>query len=92
MKYLQYQWKSRLFYVLAISILVSVMLVSLEWTSWADQINMQGYTHGDGEGKGKMPSILMYILPFVKELILIGVPMLITVALAKLIGRFSKRK
>ncbi|GGP59435.1 hypothetical protein GCM10009347_27410 [Shewanella algicola] len=90
MKYLQYQWKPRLFYVLAISILVSVMLVSLEWTSWAEQINSQGYTHGEGEGK--MPSILMYILPFVKELILIGVPMLITVALAKLIGRFKKRK
>ncbi|MCT8985563.1 hypothetical protein [Shewanella phaeophyticola] len=92
MKYLQYQWKPRLCYVLAISIFVSILLVSLEWTSWAEQINAQGYSHGDGEGKSKMPSILMYILPFVKELILIGVPMLITVGIAKLIGRFSKRK
>ena len=68
-----------------------ILLVSLEWTSWAEQINAQGYSHGDGEGRGNMPTILRYILPFVKELILIGVPMLITVGIAKLIGRFKKR-
>lgn len=79
MKYLQHRWQSRLLMVMLVSLLVSALLVTLELTGWAEQINQQGYSHGDGDGgERSIPAALMYILPFVKEFILIGVPMLLT--------------
>ncbi|MDO6840497.1 hypothetical protein Q4602_13505 [Paraglaciecola chathamensis] len=90
MKYLQYHWKSRTFVVLAISIVVSILLISLELTDWAAQINQQGYSHGS-EGKG-IPSALRYILPFVKELVLIGVPLLLSLLLMKVLRWLRRAK
>lgn len=92
MKYLQYHWRSRTFVVLLISVVISVLLIFLELTDWAAQINQQGYSHGGEGGEGnKMPSFLRYILPFVKELVLIGVPMLLTLLVLKL-SNITKRK
>jgi hypothetical protein len=92
MKHLQYNWKSRAFIISIVSIIICILLVSLELTSWADQINQQGFSHGKG-GKDKpdLPAILMYILPFFKELILIGVPLLLTLGLMK-VPLLIKRK
>lgn len=90
MKYLQTQWKFRLTVVLVVSIIASVLLMGLEMTDWAAQINQQGYSHGGGE-KPNAPSALMFILPFVKEIILIGVPMSISLLVMKLFGRKKKR-
>lgn len=87
MKHLKQQWKTRTSIVLIVSVLVSLILVTLERTDWAMQINLQGYSRGSPEGeKPNIAPILMYILPFVKELILIGVPMLLTLGVAKLAG------
>ena len=87
MKHLKQQWKTRTSVVLIVSVLVSLILVTLERTDWAIQINLQGYSHGSPEGeKPNIAPVLMYILPFVKELILIGVPMLLTLGVAKLAG------
>ncbi|MEM5507420.1 hypothetical protein WNY98_00930 [Pseudoalteromonas sp. AS71] len=92
MKYLKQQWKTRTSIVLIVSVLVSLILVALERTDWAMQINLQGYSHGSAEGeKPNIAPILMYILPFVKELVLIGVPMLLTLGIAKLFGLIKKR-
>lgn len=93
MKHLQYHWKSRTLVVLVISIVISMLLVLLESTDWAAQINQQGYSHGgeDGEGKG-IPSVLRYILPFVKELVLIGVPLLLSLLLMKVLTWFKRAK
>jgi len=90
MKYLQYHWKSRTFVVLAISIVVSTLLISLELTDWAAQINQQGYSHGS-EGEG-IPSVLRYILPFAKELVLIGVPLLLSLLLMKVLRWLRRAK
>ncbi|KPV90529.1 hypothetical protein AN395_03123 [Pseudoalteromonas sp. P1-30] len=91
MKHLKQQWKTRTSIVLVVSVLVSLLLVSLELTDWAAQINQQGYSHGTAEcEKPKIAPILMYILPFVKELILIGVPMLLTLGIAKLLGLIKR--
>lgn len=91
MNHLKQQWKTRTSIVLVVSVLVSLLLVSLELTDWAAQINQQGYSHGAAEGeKPKIAPILMYILPFVKELILIGVPMLLTLGIAKLLGLIKR--
>ena len=99
MKYLQYNWKSRVFVILIISIIASTVMVALELTDWAEQINQQGYSHGsDSEGDKERANIapaLMYILPFVKEIVLIGVPMLLTLLILKLSSMFKstfKRK
>ena len=87
MKHLKQQWKTRTSIVLIVSVLVSLIFVTLERTDWAMQINLQGYSHGSAEGeKPNIAPVLMYILPFVKELILIGVPMLLTLGVAKLAG------
>jgi len=91
MKHLQINWKSRTVIILVVSIVISVLMIALELTSWAEQMNQQGHQpHGDGKGKGDMPSILRYILPFVKEILLIGVPLFITLGLMKL-TRLLKR-
>jgi hypothetical protein len=94
MKYLQTEWKTRLPVVMLISIAISALLVGLELTDWAAQINQEGYSHGEGEGPSG-PSVLMYILPFVKEVVLIGVPMALSLLVMKLFGRkknTSKRR
>jgi hypothetical protein len=92
MKYLQYHWKPRLVSVLLVSVAVSLLLVALDQTSWAQQINLQGYSHGESEGAGpNIPYVLMYILPFLKEIVLIGVPMLITLLFVKLFGQFKHK-
>tara|TARA_B110000046_G_C12838602_1_gene332600 strand:+ start:19 stop:312 length:294 start_codon:yes stop_codon:yes gene_type:complete len=91
MKHLKQQWQSRTSIVLIVSVLVSLLLVCLELTDWAAQINQQGYTHGAADGeKPKIAPVLMYILPFVKELILIGVPMLLTLGIIKLFGLIKR--
>jgi SNF family Na+-dependent transporter len=86
MKYLQYQWKSRLGVVLIVSIVISAAMMMLEMTDFANQINQQGFSHGDGDGPSG-PAALMFILPFVKEIILIGVPMLLALLVMKTLGR-----
>ena len=92
MKYLQYHWKSRTCVVLLISVVISMLLISLELTDWAAQINQQGYSHGGEGGEGnKIPSFLRYVLPFVKELVLIGGPLLLTLLVLKL-SSITKRK
>ncbi|MBU2871410.1 hypothetical protein [Colwellia sp. E2M01] len=88
MKYLKKDWKFRSSILLIVSVLVSALLILLEMTDWAAQINLNGYSHGsDNEGKKDIPSFLMYVLPFVKELVLIGVPMFISLMLIKLLGK-----
>lgn len=92
MKHLQQNWKTRTSLVLIVSVLISLLLVTLELTDWAAQINQQGYSHGAPEGEQpNIPSFLMYILPFIKELILMGVPMFLTLGIAKLIGLTKRR-
>ena len=91
MKHLTQQWQSRTSIVLIVSIVVSLLLVTIELTDWAAQINLAGYTHGSPDGeKPNIAPILMYILPFVKELVLIGVPMLLTLGVIKLYGRITR--
>ena len=94
MKYLQDHWKSRFVIVMFVSVILSALMVLLELTDWAEHINQLGFSHGKGgegaEGEKKnIPAIMMYILPFIKEFILIGVPMLLTLLWIKL---FSKVK
>lgn len=90
MKYVKINWVSRTLIIVGISIIISLLMVSLELTDWAAQMNLQTEVHGKGEGdKRNMPTALMYILPFVKELILIGVPMLLTLLILTLSKRLK---
>lgn len=90
MKYLQHHWRSRLFIVILVSILVSAFMMTLELTGWAEQINQVGYSHDNEEpNKQTIPPAMMYILPFVKEIILIGVPLLLTLIWLKLLNKLK---
>lgn len=90
MKYLQHHWRFRVFILVLISCVISILMVGLELTDWAEQVNQQGFSHGEAEGgERKIPVILMYILPFIKEIILIGVPLLLTLLWIKIFGKFK---
>ncbi|QIZ77935.1 hypothetical protein [Ferrimonas lipolytica] len=96
MKYLQQDWQARTAIIVLVSVVISIAMIALELTPWAEQINLQGYEHGGGkEGKKSMDSALIYILPFVKVLVLTGVPLLITLIVLKVtntIKRWLRRK
>jgi hypothetical protein len=91
MKHLTYQWKSRVIIILAVSVIISALLVLLDTTEWAQQINIEGFSHDAEEGK-KMPLSLMFILPFIKEVILIFVPMFLTLLVIKVFSIIKNRK
>jgi hypothetical protein len=91
MKYLLNRWKPRSAIILAASLGISIFMIALEMTDWATQINQQGYSHGDGEPSNPA-SVLQYILPFVKEMVLIGVPMSLSLFLMRLFGRKRRAK
>lgn len=90
MKHLKKHWQKRTFIVLLITVLVGWAMIALELTSWAAAINQAGYSHGE-EGERKIPAILMLVLPFVKELVLIGVPLLLTLGWIKWARMLSGR-
>lgn len=92
MKYLAEHWQSRTLIILFVSVIIAIALVGLEYTDWANKINRVGYNHDEGnsEGKRNIPDYMMYILPFVKELILIGVPLFITLFWLKMANAIRK--
>jgi hypothetical protein len=90
MKYLQVQWKVRLTVVLVVSFAVSLLITSVEMTDWAAQINQEGYSHGEEGGAPGAASALRYVLPLVKEIILIGVPLGISLLVMNIFGRIKR--
>ncbi|REG82902.1 hypothetical protein [Marinomonas pollencensis] len=83
MKYLAVNWKLRVTIIFLVSICISSLLIALDQTGWAAQINQQGFSHGEEGGKPNFPVILIYILPFIKEIVLMGVPMLLALLVMK---------
>ena len=91
MKYLQHHWRKRLLVLAVVSIIVSILMITLELTEWAEQINTLGYSHDENDGdKGKIPAGMMYILPFIKEIVLIGIPLLLTLLWIKVFKKFKQ--
>lgn len=91
MKYLKIKWQSRVMIILLVSVFISCLLVFLDRTDWAAQINQQGYSHGGEGGKPSIPMVLIYILPFVKEIVLMGVPMLLTLLVINIAVRIKAK-
>lgn len=91
MKHLKPHWQLRSFLILLISAIASILLISLEFTDWAAQINIEGYSHGEAEGeRPNIPTVLMYILPFIKVFVLVTVPMFLTLLIIKLWSKFIR--
>lgn len=92
MKYLQRNWRSRLLMTLLISSLLSILLVALDQSEWAAQVNAQGMESGNGgeHHKGNKSAVLMMILPILKVMILTGVPMFLTILLMKILITFKR--
>ncbi|WP_440874188.1 hypothetical protein [Thalassotalea sp. PLHSN55] len=92
MKYLKVHWRQRVFLLSLVSVSISLLMISLELTDWAQQINELGFSHGDNENNGKsIPSAMRYILPFVKELVLIGVPMGLALLWLKILRKLKHK-
>ncbi len=71
---------------------LGVLMINLELTEWAQQINESGYSHGNkNDQKSNFPEVLKYIIPFIKELILIGVPLMLTLLWIKLVKAIKNR-
>ena len=65
---------------------------NLELTEWAQRINEVGYSHGNkSDQKSNFPEVLKYIIPFIKELILIGAPLMLTLLWIKLVKAIKNR-
>ena len=90
MKFLNKNWKSRSAIIIVVSVLTGLLMMTLEHTQFASNINASGWHHG-GEGKPDIPGIVLFILPFIKALVLIGVPLLLARVVAKILGIFSSK-
>lgn len=90
MKFIKIDWKYRTAIVVGISLCVGLLMITLEQTQFAHDINAAGYQHG-GEGKPDIPAVVLFILPFVKALVLIGVPLLIARLLANILRLVSRK-
>ncbi|NDV91318.1 hypothetical protein GTH32_09020 [Alteromonas sp. 345S023] len=91
MKFLKKDWKSRSTIIVAISLLVGVLMITVDQTQFASEINAMGYHHG-GEGKPDIPAVVLFILPFIKALVLIGVPLILARLIASILRRFSPKR
>ena len=89
MKYLKQYWQFRTTILFLVSTAICFLLVMLEYTDWAAQINALGNGHEEG-AENDIPIVLMYILPFVKELLFIGIPMVFVLLVLKLSSKFKK--
>ncbi|MBT3135038.1 hypothetical protein KL866_07965 [Alteromonas sp. ALT199] len=90
MKFIKKDWKSRTAIVVGISVCIGLLMITLEQTQFAQDINAAGYQHG-GEGKPDIPAAILFILPFIKALVLIGVPLLIARLLASILRLVSRK-
>ena len=90
MKFVKKNWQSRSAIIVCISLVVGLLMITLEQTPYASDINAAGYQHG-GEGKPDIPAVVLFILPFVKALVLIGVPLLIARLLANILRLVSRK-
>lgn len=92
MKFVKINWKFRSSVVVAISVILGLLMIALDQTQFANNINAAGWSHGgEGEGRPNIPSIVLFILPFVKALVLIGVPLLLARVMANILGLFSRK-
>ncbi|MDO6694249.1 hypothetical protein Q4574_13225 [Aliiglaciecola sp. 3_MG-2023] len=93
MKFVKKNWKSRSTIVVGISLLVGILMIALEQTQFAIDINSAGWHHGgEGEGRPNIPGAVLFILPFVKALALIGVPLLVARLIVNIIGLFTRKR
>lgn len=90
MKFIKINWKFRAAIVVGISVCIGLLMIALEQTQFAKDINVAGYQHG-GEGKPDIPAVILFILPFIKALVLIGVPLLIARLLANILRLVSRK-
>jgi|GEM_PF-516811 len=84
MERLTENWFSRTLIILVISCLVAWCMYYLEFTDWATAIDATPIDNNAGREGQRPAQALLYILPFIKEVVLIGVPLALTVLTKKL--------
>jgi hypothetical protein len=94
MTVLKRNWKSRTLWISAISIIAALIMMTLTFTDWADAMRIGGelaIQGSDGtQPEREIPAVLMYIVPFIKEFVLIGVPMLLGIGIGRIYKKLKK--
>ena len=84
-------WKFRMFIILLVLVVTSLLSTSLTFTTWAEEVRMASTVlveqSSQQEEVQTIPKLLMFVVPFIKEAILIGVPLLLGLLVGKLYGK-----
>lgn len=85
-------WLSRTIWIVAVSLVVSILLSLIGLMPWADNIRAAAGSMvivASPDAGEPSASLAMYILPFVKEIVLIGLPMALAIGLGRLYRRIA---
>ena len=92
----KYAWPTII--ILVASLIVTLAILPLANTEFADGIRADAITEGEGgemggeEGPGDMPGAVRYVAGFIKEFLLMGVAGLITYTILRIVRRFSRKR
>lgn len=90
MKTLLHNWPIRSLVIVAATIVICVMMLPLAITDWAEGVRMS-IVSISAEAKTESPppsGPVIYVMSTIKATVLIGVPMLITLGISRLISSF----
>lgn len=84
-------WKFRMLIILLVLAVTSLLSTLLTFTTWAEEVRMASTVlveqGSQQEEVQTIPKLLMFIVPFIKEAILIGVPLFLALLAGKLYAR-----
>jgi hypothetical protein len=94
MSILTQSWKQRTSWLVLVSLLVGLLLTLLTFTDWAEGMRIVDAASASQppEGDRDMPAALMIIAPFIKEFVLIGIPLAMSLAIGKFYTRFTIKR
>jgi hypothetical protein len=86
--------------IILASVIVMALFMPLAQTEWAEGMRsgfgaegMEGEGRSGPEGMGEIPAAVGFIAGFIKEIIIMGIPALLTLGVLKLVrGRSNSKK
>ncbi|GMQ47257.1 hypothetical protein [Vibrio sp. 10N] len=91
MKYLTKNWKQRSAVILLISLIVSGLMWSVEFSSWAESINESAMALEPQNDEKSAPFLFMFAMSFIKLIVLTSVPFFVTYGVLTLLNKVKKR-
>lgn len=87
-------WQTRTAWLIAASLMAAMLFWAVGFTEWADGFRMSAPAAAAAlqEEALSMPAAVRFVVPFVKTLLLIGLPMLLGLGVGALYQRARVRK